>query len=119
MLENRMTRTVLPIAMLLLLVGCTKKDNPSQPPLRENTAPPAGFSRSGLVWQDIPSNIVSSVRSTAEAKGYDLRQYWDPRVQQEGAKWLFRFQGMMPDPGFSFSITFDNETGKAELIPGS
>jgi len=119
MLENIMMRIFTITILLLTVTGCGNETVSRNPPSRDEIAPPSGFSRDCAVWQSIPSNIISAVRGTADSKGYNLQHYWDPHIRRESTKWHFYFQGTMPDPGFSFSINFDTETGTSQLEPGA
>lgn len=118
--QKMMKDLVATMFTVVFVCACGRRQEPlGRAPFRDEVSPPAGCFRSGAVWTNVPANIASAVRSTAESKGYDLREYWDPEVEQKSGKWSFFFQGTMPDPGFSFIVTFDTTTGKAEIEPGA
>jgi hypothetical protein len=106
------------VALVSCILACSRQTS-ARPPYRDEIAPPSGCSRSGEVWNEIPTNVANAVRVAIQTKGYDLRQYWDPEVKKESGKWFLLFQGTMPDPGFHFSVTFESETKTVHIEPGA
>lgn len=89
----------------------------SGPPRRDVAKMPAGHSRDGSSWNEVPTNIARTVRRAAEEK-YNLEEYWDPLVKRTTNGWSFSFQGTMPDPGFSFTVTIDEDSERTFIAPG-
>jgi len=114
---KRFIQSIIAFAAAICITGCRDK-LASHPPYRDEVDPPAGFSRDGKSWEQIPSNMVDVVKLAIKNKGYNLNEYWDPQIEHKTNEWHIHFQGTMADPGFYFDVFVDKNTQKIEFLSG-
>jgi hypothetical protein len=100
------------VAALAILTGCTR---PAHTDLPASDVRPDGAHLT-------PSQVISIAKHTAETKGIHLTNYKEPEAHYEFTKkdktWSVFFDGKVPMPGNHFLVWIDDQTQKAQLMPG-
>jgi hypothetical protein len=68
------------------------------------------------------NEAIEIAKHAAEHQGLRLSEYKAPEAHYEFTRkdksWWVVFDGKIPIPGNHFAVSIDDQTGKAELIPG-
>jgi hypothetical protein len=97
----------------LMFAGCTQRPRPTQASLSDIRPEGAHLTT---------TEAIRIARETAERQGVRLRDYKEPEAHyeftREDQSWFVFFNGRVAMPGNHFSVSVDDQTGKAQFFGG-